>query len=413
MGLFDLFKGKKKDPGPRVLVLRDADVARTIPSDFPGHGPRRGAQGACECGAELVEVLVTTGGPGSDPELWRMHPIAVDGWICEKCHALRLSRFHEPEESVAIGRDAVAAVERGDFDAAELGFRRIVSSWPDYRPGHVDLAQAMLERWTAEALGPARPFVEAAILDRAEAQLTRARRLEAPPADGFVVAKLVEVYLARDQPHRARALIEEERALGSVPAEELDGFAQRVAFRGDLFDRGIAAIRPHLRFHGARASSLDAATRARVERGARDLAAHVKAKPDSWQPLFFMGKAYEALRDDDAAIAAFERAFAIAPDRVEIGKEYGRQLLDAGRSREAVDIASRTCALAPKDAALVANLAVAQMLAGELAAARATAERAAALDPADPINENIIAFIDAVERGERRLPRSLREIEGR
>lgn len=149
-GLWDRFAGltRRRSRGPRVVVVRDLAVAKTLPQRPRRRGPRRGEITNCSCGAPVEEVLFTTGTPAGDPLTWRAWPLAVDGWRCTKCDRAQAPRFLEADECVEIGKAAVDAATAGREEEAEIGFRRIVASWAGYRPGLSDLSTLLMVRAT-------------------------------------------------------------------------------------------------------------------------------------------------------------------------------------------------------------------------------------------------------------------------
>jgi len=410
MGWFDYISKSKQTP---MVTLRDPSVARRFPVEFPGNGARRGDVKACAaCGAKLDEVLVTTGGADGDPNVWRAHPVAVDGWRCKGCGNIKVPRFLEPDEVTTISKAAIAAAEAGDFDAAELGFRRVVSSWPTFGHGRHDLAQVLAKRLRAEQLGEARGFVELALLDSIEAQLQKALRLGPQLPRGRIIWALVNAFLAREQPYRANELLTAEREASGIPQGELEDIERYVRLRGDLYERGTEAIKPYMRLQGASPKPIDAQGRKRIERGVDDLRRHADLNPSSWQALWIAAKGLQALDDHEACVALFERAFTAHPANPNVGREYALELLNIGRAEEAVKVAQQASDASPTNAGLVANLAIAQLLAQDVDGARSSAERAVALDGNDAINREVLSIVRACAFGTRPIPRTMRELEG-
>ena len=89
---------------------------------------------------------VTTGGAMGDPELWRDHPVAVDGWACAGCGKLRYPRRMAPGAITGFSVEGVEHGRAGRFADAELCFARIVWDWPGYLPGHLNYAEALRSR---------------------------------------------------------------------------------------------------------------------------------------------------------------------------------------------------------------------------------------------------------------------------
>jgi tetratricopeptide (TPR) repeat protein len=412
---FSRLLGRKQ--GPSVVTIRDAAAADGLPVQTPMSvgGLRRAEATACRaCGGALEEVLVTTGGPEGDPDLWRERPIAVDGFRCTKCAGLSMPRFLEPEEMQQLQEEAVAHAQAGRLDAAELSFRRICNSWPRYAPARLNLAALYLLRLDAEEEGEARPIFMTRHLDTAEAHLRDALRGEMIPL-GMVADKLVRVLLRREAVGQALELLDQLGA-GDRPPEErqaLHDLRSYVSARGDLYERGAAAVKDRLVLGGAPWQPPDEPGRRRLQNGVDCLLRHQRASPDSWAALWLAGKALQALGDNEGAARELARAFAIKPDHADVGREYVSVLLDLGRAAEAVPIADAACAARPSDAGLVANLALALLLAGKPDEAAGAVERALVMDPNDKITAEVARLINEVRQGRRPAPRSLQDLQRR
>lgn len=415
MKLWDRLLGSsRKARGPRVLVLKDLTTAQTLPIRPRMRGMRRGEVTKCQCGAAMEEVLFTTGTAAGDPQVWRAWPLVLDGWRCTGCDAAKAPRFIEPEESVAIAQQAAEAATNGREAEAEFGFRRIAGSWFGYRPALFDLSTVLMARARRLDL---EGRVDLALLDEIERDLRQALEFQPPPPRPHVVHRLAEVLLLREQTVQAQDLVDAELDRPELAADErghLDEVARWVALRGDLYDRGSQALPPSvMQLHGQPRPILDEAGRSRVERGVEYMLRHQHANPASWQALWAAAMGRKTLAGCSAALELFGRAHALNPGQPDVAREYCLALLDTGDFDRGVQVAEAALAATPADAGLVSNLALAQLLANQLPAARATAERAVAMDPRDPVNRRVLELISAVVRGSRPRPRSLAELEGR
>jgi tetratricopeptide (TPR) repeat protein len=407
--------GRKQDL--RLITIRDAGAAQGIHVQTPMSvaGLRRAEATACQaCGGALEDVLVTTGGPEGDAELWHERPIAVDGFRCTRCAALLMPRFLEPEEMQQLQEEALAHAQAGRLDEAELSFRRICNSWPRYAPARLNLAALYVLRLDAEEEGEARPTFMTRHLDTAEAHLRDALRGEMIPL-AMVADKLVRVLLRREALGQATELLDQLSA-GERPEEERKALAELrryVSTRADLYERGAAAVKNRLVLSGVPWQAPDEHGRRRLQNGVDCLLRHQRASPDSWPALWLAGKALQALGDNEGAVRELARAFAIKPDHADVGREYVSVLLDLGRAAEAEPIARAACAARPSDAGLVANLALTLLLAGKPDEAAAAVERALTMDPNDKITAEVARIINDVRTGRRPAPRSLQELQGR
>src|SRR3954465_3618 len=140
-----------------------------------------------------------------------------------------------------------------------------------------------------------------------------------------------------------------------------------------------------MRFYGEPWEPLDERARRIVEDGVDCLLRHHRANPASWQALWIAAKGLQALGDNDGAVREFAAAFAAKPDQVDVGREYALALLETGRFADAEPVARAACAAQPKEAGLVANLAVVLLLCGKTDDATATIAQALQMDPNDKI----------------------------
>src|SRR5262249_10343201 len=124
-------------------------------------------------------------------------------------------------------------------------------------------------------------------------------------------------------------------------------------------------------------------------------------------PHWILGKAYEALGDQEQAYSFFRRAFELAPDHVDVIREYVRACLELGKADEGVPAARRACAVRPDDAGLQANYGLALLIAGRVEEAHATVQAALERAPDDPITRHLLAWVGDVRSGKKPCPTRL------
>jgi tetratricopeptide (TPR) repeat protein len=188
--------------------------------------------------------------------------------------------------------------------------------------------------------------------------------------------------------------------LSSDPAQRHD----------QAYKRAIALIDPHMKLHG-RISRVDERAATDLREGVRYLDIVVGIKPDNWAAWWVRGKAEQALGEHEAAYASFGRAYAINDQNLDVGRELVSECLETGRASEAVRISETLSAKAPKDAGLLANLALAYLVNGQLDEATRAADASLQLDPADVISARLKARIDDVRSGRRAQPKTLGELQ--
>jgi hypothetical protein len=164
------------------------------------------------------------------------------------------------------------------------------------------------------------------------------------------------------------------------------------------FRAAVEAVNPLLTFDG-RPRQLGWFERRRLAKGIRELEA--LASGERWRVWWFLGMARRAASDLAGAFDAFERAYVANPAHADVSREFGAQCLALGRGDQAVAVSERNCSLHPGDAGLRANLALACMIADDLARAKKEVTRALEMDPTDKITGMLAAMIDDVIAGKR------------
>ena len=130
---------------------------------------------------------------------------------------------------------------------------------------------------------------------------------------------------------------------------------------------------------------------------------------DSWRAFWMLAKGQHAIGKSLHAYNAYQAALALEPEEICILRELGGVCLELGKGAEAVDYAERAVAMFPDAHDLLANLAMAHLIAGNTGAAQLTIDAARKFDPSDRTNANIDRFITDVAGGRRAVPKNLYE----
>ncbi len=141
-----------------------------------------------------------------------------------------------------------------------------------------------------------------------------------------------------------------------------------------------------------------------------DLQSLVAKFPDTSKARLALGMAWFAIGKTDAARRQLEQASELDPTNTIIMKELGGVCLDQADFETAVQVAVRAVVIKPDDSELLGNLAVSQLLAGDVLKAKQTISHALKIEPDDAINRNIGGMIDAVHEGKLRHPKTLRDL---
>jgi tetratricopeptide (TPR) repeat protein len=175
-----------------------------------------------------------------------------------------------------------------------------------------------------------------------------------------------------------------------------------------LFRRGADLVDPHMLLVDRKAA---ARNDAEVQIGIACLNRVVEINPSNWSALWIRGKAFQSLGEHRDAVESFRAAYRLNPDHPDVARELAVELLETQRFREAATIAREISNRSPQDAGLIANLALALLMSGELPAAREAIADALELDPNDPISKALAKRIDDVANGSRPQPKSLEELQ--
>ena len=370
-----------------VVTIRDAEIAQQLvrPREVPTE-----PTGTCVCGEEMKEVLITTGGPMSDANLWRDVPIAVDGWVCGSCATLRYPRVMTPQEITAFMNEGVEHGRAGSYADAELCFLRAVWDWPGYPPAHLNYAEATRSRLHITEDHLIRDALEARMIEHYAEGVANAA--SSSPAVARAYLTLVGHATQTQAFDRARRFLTRLAGLPNVDEETQGHAAEMLAYieqRIDLFEAAAQVLMPLIELSDRPAQPLDAEQKKAVADAIAELEVHLQHAPDRWQSAWLHAKALFAAERTADGFAAFARASERFPDRVEIARDYSQCLLKAERAPEARDVNRAIVALHPDDAAMHCNLAVCELLCGDVEAATRAIARCRSLDPDDQIAPNV------------------------
>jgi hypothetical protein len=141
-----------------------------------------------------------------------------------------------------------------------------------------------------------------------------------------------------------------------------------------------------------------------LEAACLDLEEVSTINPKSFSAHWFMGQALRLLDEQEEAYRAFKAAHALGAANVDVCREFVIQCLWTGRGTEAVAASEDILRRFPVDAGLIANHALAQLVAGEMIGAKNTVARALEMSPEDLVTRRLAAMIDDVAAGRRERP---------
>lgn len=124
----------------------------------------------------------------------------------------------------------------------------------------------------------------------------------------------------------------------------------------------------------------------------------------SWQSMWGMGKAHQALGNHLTALGWFERALKLEEGNPDVWREATIESLGLGEAEKALTYANTARELKPDDAGLLANLALALLLNKRGDEALSTIREACRRNPEDPVNKNVLTFVQEVVSGKKPYP---------
>jgi tetratricopeptide (TPR) repeat protein len=168
---------------------------------------------------------------------------------------------------------------------------------------------------------------------------------------------------------------------------------------------------PYFRLlEGKEKSARTAKAQADLRHGIALYAAVVNYAPTNWNAYWLMGKAYQALKEPTNACEAFGKAYGIQKSNPDVAREYMFECLELGRASEGIAAAEHAVSLEPRNAGLLANLALAYTIAGRTSEALAKVEESLSIDPSDKITSGLKRAIREIIQGKRPQPKKLGDL---
>ena len=142
----------------------------------------------------------------------------------------------------------------------------------------------------------------------------------------------------------------------------------------------------------------------KVRRACEMLERVIEINPENWNAMWVLGMAWKAIKAKQFAYDAFRRAFEIEKQNPNVARELAGICIELGKGEEAVRVAHHAMRLAPEDAGLVANYAMALLINGQLDAAIGEVDRSLKMNPADLITQRLKGLMTAIQQHDMSLP---------
>jgi Flp pilus assembly protein TadD len=190
-----------------------------------------------------------------------------------------------------------------------------------------------------------------------------------------------------------------------------DGVAN--ADHDTLYMQGCNLIKPYMMLTDGHARPANTQkSQQELRRGITLLTKVVAINLNNWSAYWIMGKAYQALGESENACDAFGKSFDIQRGNPDVAREYMFECLKLGRGSEGVRVAQHAVSLRPQDGGLVANLALAYLIAGRNDDALGSVNESLRIAPDDKITQSLKKLITEVRDGKRAQPKTIRDLPG-
>lgn len=324
-----------------------------------------------------------------------------------------------PDDISALYSDAVAAHQRGDLNAAERGYRAILSAKPAKSEIQYLLGTLLWQRSDAENAIPllqaclkAKPnhiaalstlgaaFAALGLSDQAIQELNRV--VELSPQDPKALFNLAKACLDSERFEMGATTLERFLKLSPNHATATQAYATCLIELSRI-DKAISVLEDAIKIHGENPDLLEIYIQQllNVERF-DDALKHVNAARQRWPTndtmLLAQATTYRLLNRHKDALAAFQLLIERAPDNENYLNRFGGYLYDTGKWKEAESLVENSLKIKPNSHSALTNMGRIRQQRGDFEGARLCYEQALELNPAyaDAHNNlgNLLLYMD-------------------
>lgn len=181
------------------------------------------------------------------------------------------------------------------------------------------------------------------------------------------------------------------------------------AQHNQVYKRGTELISPHMQLLD-KSPKVTKTARDEVSQGIQDLDAVTAYDPQNWAAFWVKGKGYQVLGNHEAANSEFRKSFDIQKQNPDVAREYASSCLELGFGAEAIRATLHAIQLAPEDAGLHANLALAFLIDGQNTEAKKAIQKSLEMSPHDKISQAVQRMVDEVIAGKRKQPKTMADL---
>jgi tetratricopeptide (TPR) repeat protein len=172
-------------------------------------------------------------------------------------------------------------------------------------------------------------------------------------------------------------------------------------------EKGFKVLEQYAKIQGFERKKTGAADKNQIEKVISHLSRCIEIVPNAWSAMWGLGKAYQILDSHDKSLYWFEEALKIEKTNPDVYREATLEALKRGDAEKAIDYSKKAMNLAPHNAGLLANYALALLLNRQGNDALATIKKACKLDPKDTINKNVLSYIEEIINGHKNYPNTI------
>ena len=173
------------------------------------------------------------------------------------------------------------------------------------------------------------------------------------------------------------------------------------------YEQAFDALKQHALLQGSAGRTIGFFGKKKLRGAVQLLSRCLEIWRGSWNAMWGLGKAHQALGNHLTALSWFEKAIAVQSDQPDIYREATIESLTLGKADSALTYARKACELMPDDLGLQANLALSLLLDKQGEEALQTIKAACLRAPNDPVNKNVLAFIEDVVTGKQQYPQKI------
>lgn len=187
--------------------------------------------------------------------------------------------------------------------------------------------------------------------------------------------------------------------------------AANAARHDEIFDEGSSLVEGEVLLDGSGPSGRPGMfARRKLQKAIERFQGALEINPEGWPSMWFLGKIHQRLENEEESLFWFRKAMVLAPDHPDVARETGLAAFEAGNTELALDCCQAALDARPDDPGLMANLALAHLLGGDLTEAEGLLSKALELDPHEPVSGQLLQIIREVTDGTRPQPASIHDV---